>query len=49
MLINNDPNYKLKLETGKKVRLFITNVANTRTFDFEIVDNALNKQKLKLV
>ena len=49
MLINNDPNYKLKLETWKKVRLFITNVANTRTFDFEVVDQNWNKQKLKLV
>ncbi len=49
MMINNDENYKLKLETWKKVRLFITNVANTRTFDFKIVDDTWNNQKLKLV
>ncbi len=49
MLINNDPKYKLNLETGKKVRLFITDVANTRTFDFKIIDKAGNIQKLKLV
>jgi len=49
MMINNDENYKLNLKTWEKVRMFITNVANTRTFDFEIVDDKWSIQKLRLV
>jgi len=49
MMINNDENYELKMETGDITRLFITNVANTRTFDFSILDSEWNKQKFKLV
>ena len=49
MMINNDENYKLEVNTGDITRLFITNVANTRTFDFVIVDMNWNFQDLKLV
>ena len=49
MMINDDTNYKLDLETGKKVRIFITNVANTRTFDYKIVDKNWNAISFKLV
>jgi hypothetical protein len=38
-MINNDENYKLQLKTGETTRLFLTNVANTRTFDFSILDS----------
>jgi hypothetical protein len=36
MMINNDENYELKVNQYETTRLFITNVANTRTFDFTI-------------
>jgi len=36
MLINGDDNYKLDVTTGEVVRFYITNVANTRLFDFSI-------------
>ncbi len=49
MMINNNVNYKLNLKTWEKTRLFITDVANTRTFDFTIVDKNWKSQKLKLV
>ncbi|QFR39132.1 hypothetical protein A9Q91_02760 [Candidatus Gracilibacteria bacterium 28_42_T64] len=42
MLINNDEDYKLKLNTGEISRLYLTNVANTRTFDFTISKNGEN-------
>ena len=48
MMINNDENYELQLKTWEKTRMFITNVANTRTFDFTISKDWVN-QKLKLV
>jgi len=34
MMINNDENYELTVNQYDVNRLFITNVANTRTFDF---------------
>ena len=36
MLINGDDNYKLDVTTGEVVRFYITNVANTRVFNFSI-------------
>jgi len=44
MLINGDDNYNLKVKTGEVIRFYITNVANTRLFNFSI-PNA----KIKLV
>jgi len=36
MLVNGDDNYDLTLNKGNVVRFYITNVANTRTFNFSI-------------
>ena len=36
MLINGDDNYNLEVTTGEVVRFYVTNVANTRVFDFSI-------------
>jgi len=36
MLINGDDNYNLEVTTGEVVRFYITNVANTRLFNFSI-------------
>jgi len=36
MLINGDDNYNLDVTTGEVLRFYITNVANTRVFDFSI-------------
>lgn len=36
MLINDQDNYMLEVTQGESARLYITNVANTRTFDFAI-------------
>lgn len=36
LLINDKENYNLNVNQGETARLYITNVANTRTFDFEI-------------
>ncbi|HIP21743.1 MAG TPA: hypothetical protein EYG72_02210 [Candidatus Pacebacteria bacterium] len=44
MMINNDENFVLEVEQYETRRFFVTNVANTRTFDFEIED-----QKMKIV
>jgi len=44
LLINNQENFQMKANTGEKMRFYITNTANTRTFDFSIKD-----QKLKIV
>ena len=44
LLINNSENYQLKAKTGEKIRFYVTNTANTRTFDFKI-----KNQKLKIV
>jgi len=44
MLINGNDNYNLDVRTGEVIRFFITNVANTRVFNFSI-PNA----KIKLI
>jgi suppressor of ftsI len=44
MLVNGETNYQLSANTGDVVRLYLTDVANTRTFNFSI-PNA----KMKLV
>jgi len=36
MLINGDDNYDLEVATGEVVRFYVTNVANTRVFNFSI-------------
>lgn len=36
MLINGENNYNLNVKRGEVVRLFLTNAANTRTFNFSI-------------
>jgi len=36
MMINNDENYNLNVNQYETARLYLTNVANTRTFDFGI-------------
>jgi len=38
LLINDKDDYVLNVNQGEVARLYITNVANTRTFDFEIPD-----------
>lgn len=43
-LVNNEENFSIQANTGEVIRLFITNVANTRTFNFTIP-----KARLKLV
>ncbi len=44
LLINNQENFQMSAKTGENLRFFITNVANTRTFDFSI-----KGQNLKIV
>lgn len=39
MMINNDENYEIEARTWEGIRMFVTNVANTRTFDFNILFN----------
>jgi len=41
MLINGDDNYELEVTTGEVVRFYITNVANTRAFNFSIPDTQI--------
>lgn len=36
MLINGETNYKLEAKQGEAIRFYITNIANTRTFNFII-------------
>lgn len=36
MLVNGDDNYKLQVKQGERVRLYVTNAANTRVFNFSI-------------
>lgn len=38
LLINDEENYTLNVDQGTSVRFYLTNVANTRTFDFEVPD-----------
>jgi len=44
MLINGNENYNLQVSTGEVVRFYITNVANTRMFNFSIPNT-----KIKLI
>src|SRR3972149_245949 len=44
MLLNGNDNYKLSVKQGERVRFYITNAANTRTFDF-----AIPNTRMKLV
>ncbi len=44
MLVNGETDYSLQAKTGEVVRFYITNVANTRTFNFTI-----SGVKMKLV
>ncbi len=44
MLINGDEAYKLEMKEGEVVRLYVTNVANTRPFNF-----AIEGTRMKLV
>jgi FtsP/CotA-like multicopper oxidase with cupredoxin domain len=48
MMINNDESFILEVEQYQTKRFFVTNVANTRTFDFEISKNG-KKENLKIV
>lgn len=41
ILINDQENYRLEIEQGAITRLFITNVANTRTFDLSFPDGQM--------
>lgn len=36
LLINNQENFSLKAKTGENIRFYVTNTANTRTFDLSI-------------
>jgi FtsP/CotA-like multicopper oxidase with cupredoxin domain len=36
MLVNGSDNYNLNIKQGERVRFYVTNVANTRTFNFSI-------------
>ncbi len=44
MLVNGDPNYKLSIKQGERVRFYLTNAANARTFNF-----AIPNTRMKLV
>ncbi len=44
MLVNGDDNYKLSVKQGERVRFYITNAANARTFNF-----AIPNTRMKLV
>jgi len=41
MLVNNQEDYNLDVTTGETVRFFMTNTANTRTFDVKIADTQI--------
>ncbi len=36
MLVNGDTNFRLPVKQGERVRFYITNAANTRTFNFSV-------------
>ena len=38
LLVNGDPDYRLTVDRGEVVRLFLTNVSNTRTFNVSFGD-----------
>lgn len=44
MLVNGDDKYKLSVKQGERVRFYVTNAANTRTFNF-----AIPNTRMKLV
>lgn len=44
MLVNGDPDYKLSIKQGERVRFYITNSANTRVFNL-----AIPNTRMKLV
>jgi len=48
MMINNDFDYKLKVNQGEVKRFYVTNTANTRTFDF-VIEKDGEKMPLKIV
>ncbi len=39
LLINNQENFQMNAKTGEKIRFYVTNTANTRTFDFAILNS----------
>src|SRR3989344_5086648 len=41
MLINGSDNYKLNIKQGERVRFYITNAANTRVFNFSILNTRM--------
>jgi len=41
MLVNNQEKYNLNIKTGETVRFFMTNTANTRTFNVKIADTQI--------
>ncbi len=41
MMINGDTNYSLQVKQGDIVRFYLTNTANTRTFDFAIENHTI--------
>ena len=44
MLVNGEPDYRLDVKKGEVVRFYVTNAANTRTFNF-----AISGARMKLV
>jgi len=48
MLINNQENFSLKAKQGESFRFYVTNTANTRTFDLSISQKN-KKQNLRIV
>ncbi len=50
LLINNQENFQMKAKRGEVIRFFVTNTANTRTFDFSIMNVGVkNISPLKIV
>jgi len=41
LLINNQENFQMKAKKGEVIRFFVTNTANTRTFDIAIANHIL--------
>jgi len=40
MLVNGEPDYELEVTAGEVVRLYLTNVSNTRTFNLSFIGDA---------
>lgn len=49
LLINNEEDYQIAVRKDETIRLFVTNVANARPFNFRIADPSGSPVKLKLV